>query len=179
MRNLFKIAAVSALCGIASGCATSQVRFGHENVEAYQIKEEYGTNGAIHEFVHYTRKLASPPKTVWGFATEDGTTLWANGTVSTNNATTNILGYACYDIAVTKPSGVGNVILLTRKFLKFGAPGTPLDIPDAGFQIIAGGVTNTPFTGAISYTNAQNVITETYLSGMLYTVATNAIGGTP
>ena len=156
---------------------------GYENVEAFRVSESIETNGTLHYYTHFTREISVAPKTVWSFEVAPGVVYWAPGTTSTNNATTNVLGYACYDIVVKRPSAVGNAVIVCNKFLKFGAPDTPLDIPDAGLRIISGSSTNTPFTGDVIYTNAvdavTNVITETYLSGFLHLISNNSIGGNP
>lgn len=148
---------------------------GYSNVWSAVVSESVETNGTLHYYCAYSRSLASPPRTRWAFETAAGTFLWANGVVATNNVTTNVLGLACYDIAVVKPAGVGNVVLRTNKFMKFGAVGYPLDIPDAGICVISGGVTNTAFTGSVAYTNGSIETVETYLAGTLYTVATNEV----
>lgn len=156
---------------------------GYDNVEAYRISEAVDPDLTLHYFTHFTRELAAPPKTVWRFEVAPGVEYWSAGSVATNNATTNINGYACYDISVPRPAAIGNMVLLCHKFLKFGAPGAALDIDDSGLRIIHNGVTNTPFTGSVSYTNAAalvtNVITEIYQSGFLRVAETNTIGGTP
>jgi len=156
---------------------------GYENVEAYRVHESIDTNGTIHYYTHFTRELSVPPKTIWCFEVAPGALYWSEGVTATNNATTNVFGYACYDIAVTRPAGVGNIVLICSKFLKFGAAGTPLDLPSTGLRVIIGGVTNVPFTGSVTYTNsigaATNEIIEAYESGFLQTVITNSIGGIP
>jgi len=150
------------------------------NVEAFTVDELVDAAGTRY-FVHFTRELEVPPKTVWAHDMGGGAVLWSTGTVATNNATTNVNGFACYDIAVARPSGAGNAVLRTNRFLRFGAPDTPLDIPDAGLRIIAGGVTNTPYTGSVFLTNTTDgaavEIVEAYLSGFLYTTVTNALEG--
>lgn len=148
---------------------------GYSNVWSAVVSESVETNGTMHYYCAYSRALVSPPRTRWAFETAAGTSLWADGVVATNNVTTNVLGLACYDIAVVKPSGVGNVVLRTNKFMKFGADGYPLDIADAGICVISGGETNTAFTGSVAYTNGSTETIETYLSGTLYTVTTNEV----
>lgn len=152
---------------------------GYANTEAYRVHESVDPDGLIHYFTHFSRELAVPPKTVWAFETAPGSVDWSPGVINTNNATTNVAGYACYDIAVRRPAASGNVVLVCNKFLKFGAGGKPLDIPDAGLQIISGGATNEPFTGSVAITNSAagptNIFTETYLSGFLFKVETNTV----
>lgn len=145
-----------------------------ENIEAFVVREVYESN-TVHYFTHYTRALATPPATVWEFNPAPGVTYWATGTVATNNATTNIFGYACYDIAVGRPAAVGNILLRTNKFLKWGTADTPLDIADAGLELVCNGVTNTPYTGSVTFTNGTLETVEIYLSGFLYTVSTNEV----
>ena len=155
---------------------------GYSNVWAAVVGETVETNGTLHYFCHYSRELSAPPKTRWTFELADGMTLWAYGVVATNNVLTNFNGYACYDIAVTRPAGVGGSVLRADKFMRFGTPDTPLVLPDAGFQIVTNGITALlPFTGADVYTNAEAsvVVSDTYLSGLLYQSVTNALGGTP
>lgn len=156
---------------------------GYENVWGAVVGETVETNGTLHYFCHYSRELAAPPRTRWSFDVAPGTVLWADGTAATNNATTNVNGYACYDISVAPPAGVGNVVLRANKFMLTGAPGYPLDISDAGLRLIRAGQTNEAFTGSVVYTNAagpvSNRITEAYLAGTLYLITTNAIGETP
>ena len=98
----------------------------YENIEAFVIREEYASN-TVHFFTHYTRLLETAPKTMWAFETAAGVTYWAQGSIDTNAPLTNILGYACYDITVERPAQVGNIILRTNKFLKWGTADTPLD----------------------------------------------------
>lgn len=153
---------------------------GYDNVEGYVIRETVETNGVTaHYYVHYTRELDRAPETVWAFDLGNGAVGWAAGSAATNNATTNILGYACYDFAVERPAAARLVVLRTHRFLKFGAPEIPLRV--ASVRIVAGGVTNTPFTGSVVYTNSAasvtNEIIESYQSGFLQSVATNSIGG--
>lgn len=145
------------------------------NIEAYTVGESAETNGTLHYYVHYTRLLASAPRTVWAFETAPGTVYWSPGAIDTNAPLTNILGYACYDIAVERPPQAGNIILRTNRFLRWGAPDTPLDISDDGLEIISGGATNRPFTGSAVFTNGTREVVETYLSGFLYTTATNEV----
>jgi len=146
----------------------------YENIEAFVIREQY-TSNTVHYFTHYTRLLESTPKTMWAFAPAEGVTYWAPGSIDTNTPLTNILGYACYDITVERPAQVGNIILRTNKFLKWGAADTPLDIADTGLEIVSGGTTNAPYTGSVTYTNGTVETVETYLSGFLYTSVTNAV----
>lgn len=146
----------------------------YENIEAFVIREEYASN-TVHYFTHYTRMLETAPKTMWAFEPAAGVTYWAQGSIDTNAPLTNILGYACYDITVERPAQVGNIILRTNKFLKWGTADTPLDIADAGLEIVSGGTTNAPYTGSVVYTNGTVETTETYLSGFLYTSVTNIV----
>jgi len=153
----------------------------YENVEGYVVHETLETNGVHHYFTHYTRELDAQPETLWKFDLGAGDVFWVTGTVATNNATTNVLGYACYDIAVQRPAAAGPVVLRTHKFLKFGAPQNPLRIN--GLRLICGGVTNTPFTGSVAITNeagpVTNEIIKAYESGFLQSIVTNSIGGIP
>jgi len=146
----------------------------YENIEAFVIREEYASN-TVHFFTHYTRLLETAPKTMWAFAPAEGLTYWAQGSIDTNAPLTNILGYACYDIVVERPAQVGEIILRTNKFLKWGTADTPLDIPDAGLELVYDGMTNAPFTGTVSFTNGSVGTVETYLAGFLYTSVTNAV----
>ena len=146
----------------------------YENIEAFVIREEYASN-TVHYFTHYTRLLETAPKTMWAFEPAAGVTYWAQGSIDTNAPLTNILGYACYDIAVERPPQVGNIILRTNKFLKWGTADTPLDIADTGLEIVSGGTTNAPYTGSVVFTNGSIETVETYLSGFLYTSVTNAV----
>ena len=155
----------------------------YKNVWGAIMSEAADPDGTLHYFVHYSRELANPPRTRWYFDIAPTIVAWADGAVATNNATTNIAGYACYDIAVVPPEAVGNVVLRANRYLLTGAPGYPLDIDNAGLRMIAAAQTNDAYTGSVVYTNAlgsvSNEITEAYLSGMLYLTTTNAIGGTP
>lgn len=151
---------------------------GYEQVEAHQVAEVLEP-GLTRQYVHFTRELAAPPKTLWAHAVGPGAVYWSAGEVATNNATTNVSGFACYDIRVPRPAEVGNVILRTHRYLKFGAPGQGLDIPEAGLRIISGGETNTPFTGTVTFTNAGIATTEIYKSGFLHGCLTNAVEVTP
>ena len=146
----------------------------YENIEAFVIREEYASN-TVHFFTHYTRLLETAPKTIWAFAPAKGVTYWAPGSIDTNAPLTNVLGYACYDITVERPAQVGNIILRTNKFLKWGTADTPLDIADTGLEIVSGGTTNAPYTGSVVFTNGSVETVETYLSGFLYTSVTNAV----
>ena len=147
---------------------------GYEQVEAYQVAEILEP-GLTRQYVHFTRELAAPPKTLWAHAVGEGAVYWSVGEAATNNATTNVNGWAAYEIAVPRPAEVGNVILRTHRFLKFGAPGQGLDIPEAGLRIVSGGETNTPFTGAVTFTNAGIETTEIYKSGFLHGCLTNRV----
>jgi hypothetical protein len=147
----------------------------YENIEAYVVAESVDADGLIHYYTHYTRMLETAPKTMWAFEPAAGVTYWAPGSIDTNAPLTNILGYACYDITVERPQQVGNIILRTNKFLKWGTPETPLDISDAGLEIISGGETNRPFTGSVTTTNFPHEITEVYLSGFLHHITTKKV----
>lgn len=154
----------------------------YENVYGMVIGESVDTNRVTHYYCHYNRLLANPPRTRWAFALSENATLWSDGVAPTNNVTTNYNGYACYDITVVPPSGVGNVVLRTNKFMKTGAPGYPLDISEAGITLIKNGVTNEAYTGTVVYTNVvagsvTQQITEAWMTGLLYEVITNAVGG--
>ena len=140
-------------------------------------QESVETNGTLHYYCHYNRELAKAPRTRWSFDIAPDTVLCSDGVAQEDNAMTNVAGVACYDIAVAPPANVGNVLLRANKFMRNGAPGYPLDVDDAGITIIKAGETNDAFTGSVVYTNAPNVITETYLSGTLYLISTNSIGG--
>lgn len=151
----------------------------YPNLEAFVLAESAGTNGTHHFYAHYTRVLADPPRTTWSFATAPGVVYWSAGSIDTNTAMTNISGYACYDIQVTRPEAVGNIILRTHKFMKWGTPDGPLDIPDDGLEVIFGGETNRPYTGVVVCTNGSTESVETYLSGFLYKTITNHLEETP
>lgn len=146
----------------------------YENIEGFVIREEYASN-TVHYFTHYTRLFETAPDTVWAFKPSPGVSYWAPGSIDANAPLTNILGYACYDIVVERPAQVGNIILRTDKYLKWGTADTPLDIADAGLELACGGETNAPFTGSVVFTNGTIETTETYLSGFLYTSVTNAV----
>lgn len=146
----------------------------YENLQAFVVGEQ-NTGTSMHYFVHYTRVLAKPPKTLWALEAAPGVTHWSPGSIDTNAPLTNVLGYACYDIAVQRPEAAGNIILRCNKYLRWGTPDTPFDIPDDGLELICGGSTNRPFTGSVSVTNGQLETVRTFLSGFLYTVATNEV----
>lgn len=155
----------------------------YENLEAYRVQETVDPDGTLHYYVHFTRELTVPPKTVWSFKIAPGVVYWSPGSVSTNNITTNVLGYACYNISVPRPPQIGNVVLMCHKFLKFGTTETPLDIPDSGLRITSDGTTRIPFTGSLVRTNLLAVppcvVTKVYLSGFLNRVTTNQIEEVP
>ena len=146
-----------------------------ENIEAYVVAESVDADGLIHYYTHYTRMLATAPSTAWAFETAPGVVHWSPGAIDTNRPLTNVLGHACYDITVERPPQVGNIILRTNKFLKWGTADTPLDIADTGLEIVSGGTTNAPYTGSVVFTNGTVETTETYLSGFLYTSVTNIV----
>jgi len=154
---------------------------GFENVYGSTGPEYVETNGTLHYLCHFSRELTEAPRTRWAFDIAPGVVLWSDGTAATNNATTNVLGVVYYDIRVEPPAGVGNVVLRVKKPMKIGAPGFPLDIDDAGITLIKAGTTNDAFTGSVTYTNAvgsiSNVVIESWLSGTLYQMTTNSIGG--
>lgn len=146
-----------------------------ENVEAFVVSESVEPSGLVHYYTHYTRLLDVPPKTVWAFEPLPGVVYWASGTIDTNAPMTNILGYACYDIRVQRPPQTGNIILRTNKFLKWGSSDSPLDVSDAGLELVADGVARQPYTGSVAWTNGQDEVVETYLSGFLYVTTTNQV----
>ena len=153
---------------------------GYLNIWSAVIGESVAANGTLHYFCYYSKELAAPPKTRWAFEVADGLTFWADGSVSTNNITTNYNGYACYDISVVPPPAIGNVVLRTNKFMLLSAAGYPLDIADAGINLIVDGVSAEPFTGEVVYTNVlgseAKIFTEVYQSGTFYQITTNSIG---
>lgn len=150
----------------------------YENIEAFVVGESAESN-TLHYYTHYTRVLSAPPRTLWSFTPSPGVTYWAAGSIDTNAPMTNVLGYACYDISVQRPDEIGPIILRTHRFLKWGTPSVPFDIPDAGLEIVTPGATNLAYTGEVAFTNAQAEIVETYLSGFLYHTTTNQIGSAP
>ncbi|MFA7098284.1 MAG: hypothetical protein WC383_17600 [Gammaproteobacteria bacterium] len=150
-----------------------------ENIEAYVVAESVDPDGMIHYYTHYTRLLETAPRTVWAFEPSPGVTYWSLGNIDTNKPLTNVLGHVCYDIRVERPQQVGNIILRTNRFLEWGTPETPLDISDAGLEIISGGETNRPFTGEITVTNMPHEITRVYLSGFLHCIITNQLEAAP
>lgn len=149
---------------------------GYDNVESYVIKETHSPSNIIY-YVHYTRLLNDPPKTLWNFAVADGEYYWQMGSINTNNETEIVNGYNCYKITVSRPAEVGNIVLRTHKYLRWGAPGNPLAIPDAGLELACGGQTNAPYTGSVVITNGANELTESYISGFLLTTTTNVLEG--
>lgn len=153
---------------------------GYENIESFVVREVYESN-TVHYFCHYTRLLDEAPLTVWAFRPSPDALYWSRGVIDTNAALTNISGYACYEIVVERPAQAAGILLRTHKYMKWGTDDTPLDIPDAGLELVCNGVTNVPFTGSVAWTNEAltEAVTETYLSGFLSTVATNQIGGVP
>ena len=150
----------------------------YENLAAFIVGESAETN-VIHYYTHYSRVLSEPPRTLWSFNPAPGLVYWAPGIIDTNAPMTNVSGYACYDISVQRPDEIGAIILRAHKFLKWGTPAVPFDIPDAGLEIVANGATNLAFTGEVTFTNAQVETIETYLSGFLYHTVTNQLEGTP
>lgn len=144
------------------------------NLEAFVVGEANDATN-VHYYTCYTRALSEPPRTLWSFELAPGVVYWSPGSIDTNASLTNLLGYACYDICVPRPAQVGNMILRANKFLMWGTPDTPFDIPDDGLEIISGGVTNVPFTGSVSTTNGQLETVRTFLSGFLYTTITNEV----
>lgn len=149
----------------------------YANVWAGVMDEGTDTNGVLHKYCHYSRSLASPPKTVWRFEVAPGVAYWAPGDAGTNNALVSRNGYDCYDIRVQRPAQTLNFVLRTVKYMRWGTPDTPLDIDDAGLAIVSNGKTNAAYTGSVAYTNGALEITETYLSGFLYKTTTNAVEG--
>ena len=143
---------------------------GYSNLWSAVIAESQTTNGTIHYYCHYSRTLSAPPRTIWPFSFEDAPTVWVYGQAPTNNVTTNVLGYACYDISVQKPAAALNMTVRTHKFMKFGTPDIPFDIPAAGIVIIEGTTTNTFFSGTLVSTNAGIVTTEVYSSGAVLSI---------
>ncbi|MCK9327430.1 MAG: hypothetical protein M0P69_18200 [Bacteroidales bacterium] len=150
---------------------------GYENLQGSVIGETVDQDGTVHYFCHYSRLLASPPKTRWAFDIAPGVILWADGVVATNNILTDCGGYDCYDISVRPPTGIGNVVLRAEKYMRIGAPDKPLNIDDAGINLIVDGIEREAFTGDVVYTNEATCFTEIYLAGTLYQVTTNAING--
>jgi hypothetical protein len=140
---------------------------GFLNLWSAVVSESMDTNGVIHYYCHYSRALSTPPKTLWEFDLSESNKIWVPGTVSTNNVTTNVLGYACYDISVQKPAAALNMTIRAHKFLKLGTPTVPFDLSSAGLVLIQGGATNTPYTGTIVTTNAGIITTEVYTSGLM------------
>jgi hypothetical protein len=140
---------------------------GFSNLWSAVISESLGTNNTIHYYCHYSRELSSPPKTMWEFDLSISNKVWVAGQTSTNNVTTNVLGYACYDISVPKPEAALNMTIRANKFMKLGTPSVPFDLAAAGVVLIQGGVPNTPYTGTIVTTNAGIITTEVYTSGLM------------
>jgi hypothetical protein len=104
---------------------------------------------------------------MWEFNLSPSNSIWVAGQTSTNNVTTNVLGYACYDIAVPRPESALNMTIRANKFMKLGTPTVPFDLSAAGLVLIQGGTTNTPYTGTIVTTNAGIITTEVYTSGFM------------
>ena len=147
---------------------------GYSNLWSAVIAESMDTNGVIHYYCHYSRELSTPPKTLWEFDLSESNKLWVAGMTSTNNITTNVLGYACYDISVPKPAAALNMTIRAHKFMKLGTPTVPFDLAAAGVVLIQGGVTNTPYTGTIVTTNEGVITTEVYTSGLMLSLTEEA-----
>jgi hypothetical protein len=147
---------------------------GYSNILGAVVGETVSNDGTLHYFVHYNKELHSAPKTIWEFNLSEIATQWSIGT--STNETTNFNGYACYDISVKRPDDTWNYVLRAKKFMLFGSPSIPLALSDAGLELIVGSLTNRPFTGSDVYTDGTHVVTDTYLSGLLYTSATNFFG---
>lgn len=152
---------------------------GYSNVWSAVVGETEDSSGILHYFCHYSKNLSAPPETRWRFELASDLSYWADGTVSTNNITTNYNGYACYDISVIRPTAIGSAVLRANKFMLMGAEDYPLNISDAGISLTTSNGTFEAYTGSVAYTNAvgavSNLITETYLSGTLYQITTNSI----
>lgn len=147
---------------------------GYSNLWSAVISETMGTNNVIHYYCHYSRELATPPQTLWEFDMSPSNKVWVSGQVATNNVTTNVLGYACYDISVPKPEAALNMTIRANKFMQFGTPAVPFDLSAAGLVLITGGVTNTPYTGTIVTTNSGIITTEVYTSGLMLSLTEEA-----
>jgi hypothetical protein len=148
---------------------------GYSNLWSAVISESVETNGTIHYYCHYSRALATPPSTMWEFDIAESNKVWVAGVTSTNNVTTNVLGYACYDIAVQRPAAALNMTVRANKFMRLGTPTVPFDLSAAGLVLIHGGVTNTPWTGTLVYTNNSIVTTEVYSSGLMLSISEEAL----
>jgi len=148
---------------------------GYSNLWSAVISESVETNGTIHYYCYYSRELAKPPMTMWEFDISESNKVWVAGVTSTNNVTTNVLGYACYDIAVQRPASALNMTVRANKFMKLGTPTVPFDLSAAGLVLIQGGVTNTPYTGTLVYTNDSIVTTEVYTSGLMLSITEEAL----
>jgi len=144
---------------------------GYSNLWSAVISEATGTNNVIHYYCHYSRELATPPKTMWEFDISESNKVWVAGLADTNNVTTNVLGYACYNIAVQRPAAALNMTVRANKFMKLGSPAIPFDLAPSGLVVISGGTTNTPYTGTIVTTNAGIITTEVYTSGLMLSLA--------
>lgn len=140
---------------------------GFSNLWSAVISESLGTSNTVHYYCHYSRLLATPPRTMWEFNLSPSNSIWVAGQTSTNNVTTNVLGYACYDIAVPRPEAALNMTIRANKFMKLGTPTIPFDLAAAGLVLIQGGTTKTPYTGTIVTTNAGIITTEVYTSGLM------------
>lgn len=146
---------------------------GYGNIEAMVVGERTDGDDILY-YVHYTRLLETPPRTLWRFAVSEEESVDVDGVIE-DPALTNFNGYACYEVRVPRPGRIGPVTLRAHRFLRWGAPGGSLTIPDDGLELAAGGATSRAFTGSVHYTNGTTETVEVYLSGFLWQTKTNAV----
>lgn len=144
--------------------ADMDVEEGYSNIWITTGREWIDEEGAVNYWINSNYELATCPRTLWDFEVSPTLVITAAGEPqNSGNVITNINGIAYYHVKVARPSGVGNVVIRTHKHLKFGHATTPLDLAASGLTINSTAL----YTGIISETNNNHVLTRTYSSGLL------------
>lgn len=138
------------------------VAYSNVYLSVYREWTEDTTN--IHYWVYSNYELGTCPATIWDFEVSATEVVYVAGEIQNDgNVVTNINGIAYYHIMVPRPAGVGNVVIRTNKHLKIGHATKPLDLAAAGMTLNGEAL----YSGTISETNGQRVVTRTYSQGAL------------
>jgi hypothetical protein len=155
---------VSAFEGRVYIAADMDVDEGNSNIWFTTGREWLDPDLAVHYWVNCSHTLSVFPETLWDFETAQGEVVYATGEAqNSGQPVTNINGIAYYHVKVPRPQGVGNVVIRTNKHLKMGHSTKPLNLAPAGMTLNGAAL----YTGIISETNNNRVVTRTYSHGAL------------
>lgn len=144
--------------------ADMDVDEGNSNIWFTTGREWVDQDLAVNYWINCSHEISVFPETIWDFEVSPTEVVYVAGEAqNSGQPVTNINGIAYYHIKVPRPQGVGNVVIRTNKHLKMGHASKPLNLASAGITLDGAAL----YTGIISETNNNRVVTRTYSHGAL------------